>query len=85
MKTQVTFYKHGQIQRQITKPNREKAMAIAMQTLAIALEELALAEKSFTVEANFLTRHDWSCTVFSGRTATSEDEAFGVTVEKARG
>jgi hypothetical protein len=79
MKTQVTIYVNGQINRQFEKAGFKAALEYAAYELGKAVERYTLVNVPLKMESTFLNKKEWSCCL-EGRVG----EVFGVTVEEMK-
>lgn len=79
MKTQVTIYVNGQINRQFEKAGFKAALEFASHELGKAVERYTLNNIPLKMESSFLNKNEWSCCL-EGRCG----EVFGVTVEEMK-
>jgi len=79
MKVQVTVYKRGQIASQFEVVTFKKALSVAAHELGKQVEHYTLGNVPVKVETSFLSKTEWTCTLF-GRLG----EEFGITVEQTK-
>jgi len=80
MKTTVTVYRNGEIDRQFEVVGFKKGLAGALVFLDEELTaDIVHLRKDCKVECSFLMRNEWSCTI-----THNGDEVFGLTVEESK-